>query len=368
MSFGPPHPALAFFPVLTFGPTLGFFAFFLKKYVKTRQRMFGMLSLLMGTFLLQQAFAITAASTPDRHVAEVNFLLASVFEMLALYTLILALEMFEKDTPFTPRQTVLAGLVSLAIGAMFSSPALDTSDLGRSYWVSFAEGDSVVFFQALFFGVAGVMLTVILVRSKKTAWSKRQKRLIKWLMAGIVFSQLLGSFTPVAIQGLTSSEEIHGALVVVGFLQNIGVLMVGFAFLQASSHPWLLQRQRNHVLIVFSPDGLSLFTKIFSADMDEQDVFLLSGGFSAISSMFQEATKSDKVVRGILFEDSELRVVQGEHFLCALLTEKATQASELALSNFTREFGNQFKSELANFHGNVQAFQSAEEIVERYFA
>ena len=129
-----------------------------------------------------------------------------------------------------------------------------------------------------------------------------------------------------------------------------------------------MQRQQIHLLLVYSKQGLDLFSKIFRSDMSPSDVTLLTGGFSAITSLFQEMTKSSGEMQTILFENKELRLLKRKDFIVAILEEYATQASQLALEKFADEFENEYGDALEEFSGNVSQFQSAVSIANKYFS
>ncbi len=149
---------------------------------------------------------------------------------------------------------------------------------------------------------------------------------------------------------------------------NIGMFIIGLAFYRASKQPWLLQRQKVHLLLLYNKAGLDIFSKIFSEDITPEDVTLLTGGFTAVSSMFQEATKSGDKVQSIQFEGRTLRLLNREFFVSALLVDYTTQASELALQKFTEDFEKKFDNELRTFAGNVSKFEKARVIVDQYFS
>jgi hypothetical protein len=146
------------------------------------------------------------------------------------------------------------------------------------------------------------------------------------------------------------------------------MFMVGWGFYRVSKHPWLLQRQQVHLLIVISNDGLDIFSKIFRPDITPDDVTLLTGGFSAVSSMFQEATKISGTLQAILFEGKELHLLRREFFTTAILVDYSTQASDVALLKFTSDFEAQFGENLSNFSGNVSQLEPAGAIADTYFS
>jgi hypothetical protein len=122
------------------------------------------------------------------------------------------------------------------------------------------------------------------------------------------------------------------------------------------------------LLAVYDHGGLSLYSKSFSKEIRPDDTVLLAGAFSAVTSLIEESTKSTGNVESILLQGKELRVVNREGFVCALLVEYTTQASEWALKKFTLDFEMKFRDSLTNFSGEISEFKTAEEIVMKYFS
>ncbi len=97
--------------------------------------------------------------------------------------------------------------------------------------------------------------------------------------------------------------------------QNIGILIIGIAFLRISKNPWLLQRQRVYFLVVYSHDGINLYSKIFSKEIISNDTVLLAGAFSAVTSLIGDCTKSAGNVKSILLEGKQLRIINQKRFI-----------------------------------------------------
>ncbi len=359
---------LLFPPIILITPSIVLFIIFLRNFIKTRQRMFSYLTLLFITYLIKHFFQVGHFLKEFEETAELNFVLFQVFEMLISYILIFILEMFETDIYFSKRQMLLTILAFLTIGGMLINPGLVSYPLENRTIVSFPI--SIIIMQIIFNTVAGIWLIFMLDRSRKSAQSYKQKKLIKWLFAGLLFAVILPSFPIIFREQSESIPPIFstGMVLLQNIFQNIGMLIIGIAFLRVSKSPWLLQRQKIHLLVVYAHGGVSLYSKVFSKELAFDDTLLLSGGFSAVTSMFEEVTKTPGKVKAILLEGKELRIINKETFLSALLVEYTTQASELAHEKFTEEFEKRFIYELNNFAGDVSIFKPAEEIAKQYFS
>jgi len=333
--------------------------------------MFKSLAALFGVFIVHNFFSLAQLTLADQFLAVGAFLLSEIFFNLTLLSLIFVLEMFEKNTPFSARVMVFTALAAAIIGAILSNPPLVTEQVGVSWVTHFVVLSTVRVLELVFGSVTAVWFLVVLIRSRKVAKSPAQKHLIVWFATGIFLALVIGGATPQLF------DQFHGPLgqidpeVIsrgIAFLGSIGMFIVGWAFYRVSKNPWLLQRQQVHLLIVISEDGLDLFSKIFRPDISPDDVTLLTGGFTAVSSMFKEATKSSGQLQAVLFEGKEMRLLRRQNFTTAILVDYSTQASDVALLKFTEDFDTQFGPKLVNFSGNVSQLQPADEIAEKYFS
>jgi len=349
--------------------TLGFFAYFLKKYLVTRHKMFRYLIILFFTFLFRNAFQFGVLIFNSTEYVIPCFILREIFDMLMLYSLVVLLEVFEKDVSFSTRQLIMTILVFMAIGAMLSTPTF-VFDENNPYGIKFGNGELIGGIQILFYVIAGIWLSIMLFQNHKTAWSERQKKLITWLSLGVfcaVFFPFL-SYLIIIVEAYIYPPLIYFSIAFLPFIRNLGILFIGFAFLKASKEPWLLQRHRIHFLIVYSKDGIQLFSKVFDKKLTSERTMLLAGGFSAITSIFKEATETTGSIKSIVLEDKELQIINKPHFLCAILVDFSTQASEIAHNNFANEFQLKFKEELELFNGEISKFSAAEDIIKKYFS
>ena len=203
-------------------------------------------------------------------------------------------------------------------------------------------------------------------RNRKEVRNSQQKKLHNWLFAGIFLSQLVGSFIPILTNSIAFGEN-REAMALLGFIKTIGMVFVGIAFIQIGKKPWLVQRQKSHFILVYSYEGINLFSKIFRDDISESDITLFTGAFSAITMMFKETTKTSELIQSIEFEKKKLRIIAKDHFLCALMVDYSTQSSESAHKQFAQEFEEKFDKSLIDFNGNVGQFRVAEEIAGKYF-
>lgn len=360
---------LGLIPVILIVPTIALLFLFFSKYIRNHHIMLGYLCALFSFYLLSNFLEMGQFFTTNQEIAEVMFILSEIFKVLVTYALILLLDMFYSNKRFSQRQTIITILVFLVIGGLLTNPDLETTAISQGYLINIQPTSILNLLEAVFRLTATVILFIILVKSIKSAWSPKQKKLIIWLLIGTIIGILMPSFPRIAFNQVVLSDQIGFMMMhlLQGIPQSIGILIIGIAFLKVSKNPWLLQRQKVDFLVVYDHGGLSLYSKIFSKDISSNDTILLAGAFSAVTSLIEESTKSTGNVESVILQGKELRVVNREGFICALLVEYTTQASEWALEKFTLDFEIKFKEKLKNFAGEVSEFNTAEQIVMKYF-
>ncbi len=295
------------------------------------------------------------------------FLISEIFNILTIYSLILLLEFFEKNIQFSRTQTIMTMLIFTLIGLILSNPDVNINITGDIYVDSFYYDSLIIYLEMIFYLIAGFWIIIILYRSKIAAKSPKQKKLIINVILGVFFANYIPFLF--ILYEFSELESIFILLTTIIFIsQNLGIIFIGFAFLQIRKYPWLMQKQKVFLLLIYNQHRINLFHKIYSKEINLGDSSLLAGGFTAVTSLIQEATKSESKVKSILLEEKELKIINREDFTCALIVEYSTQASELAHMNFTIDFEKKFLKELKDFDGEVSIFESSEEIALKYFS
>ncbi|HMF30721.1 MAG TPA: hypothetical protein VKK79_04870 [Candidatus Lokiarchaeia archaeon] len=330
------------------------------------------MSLMFGTGVLGQIFAFFQFGAPSQQFAQQAFAISSILQVLAIFAYLLVLEVFEKNNPISGRITFFSAFVAVIIYATIHETGFYVENVNNNYIVSFQPDASVTFLQLVFGLLTGVWLVVTLYRSWKAAKVRAQKHLIAILVFGTILIRGVGDALPGFFNQLATGAIPQDILVVLTaiaeFFESIGMWLIGWGIFRVSKHPWLIQRQKVHLLLVINNDGLDLYSKTFSSDITQSEVTLLTGGVSAVSALFQEATKSPSQVQAVLFEGKELRILRRERFACAILVDYSTTASEAALLKFTEKFEEMFQDKISDFGGNVSQFRAADAIAEEYFS
>ena len=331
--------------------------------------MLGYLAALFIFYLITKILQINQFFTVDQQTAEFFFIVTEITELLVLYCLILVFEMFYKNTQFSYRQTIITIFIFMIIGGLISNPELQTTVTSRGFLVGLQRFSPLMFIKFIFHGITTAFLLIILIKSRRSARIKKQKRLIIWLLVGSLTGVLLPSLPNMPFEAMFIFNHLSPILnqFFKEITQSIGILIIGIAFLRVSKSPWLLQRQKIHFLVVYSPSGLTLFSKVFSKEIKKDDTFLLSGAFSAVTTLIKGCTKSAGNVESILLEGKELRIINREKFICALLLDYSTQASDWAHMHFSLEFEKSSSNELNDFDGGISVYESAETLINQFF-
>ena len=264
-----------------------------------------------------------------------------------------------------------AMFAAFAIGGMIINPSLIITPIENTYLVYFYPNSAEAAYKGGFALVVGFWLIFALYRSYVHANAPMQKSLIKGMFYGALITIFIGSIIPVAVEYATTQGIFRYDATTISIIgsvfQDLGMIIIGIAFMRVSRNPWLLQTQQVYFILVLSREGLDLFSKTFKSSISPTDLTLFSGGFTAVSAMFQEVTKSNSTVKSILFEGKELRLLNRKDFICALLVDYSTQASELAQQKFANDFEELFEEDLQKHDGNVTTFSLAGQLAELYF-
>jgi hypothetical protein len=356
-------------PAVILIPAILLLFHFTREAIRQQKKIFVYLSALFIFYLTMHFFEVAQGFVQIEIIAKFNFIMVQILQILVLYILVLVLEFYSQNILFSGKQTILAILAFIAIGGMITSPNLEVELIGTRYIISFKHLNPIILVEMIFNTIASIWLIIMLRRNLKAAETKEQKWIIYFLFIGLILGVFL-AIVPNVVQSITGPRRvrlIYFDIVFGSIIQNIGILTIGFTFYRVSNNPWLLQQQKVYLLVVYSHDGVELFSKSFSEEISQNDLMLLAGGFSAISSMFQEITDAEGIIKAILLEDKELRIIKKEHFISALLVDYSTEATEEAHKSFADEFEERFKKELKTFAGETTQFQEAKTIVDQYF-
>ena len=359
------------FGFLVFVFILYYLHYFIKAWRQTKERMFAYLIMVFLLYFFSPLIYAGMIFPLNENTARVFFIVHQITGAFSFLILILTLEVFENDTPFSYRQTILTFLLAIFIGALVTMQHLDYITFESSYLFYITPFSLTMIFNGLFRNIAGIWLALFLYRAYKSANSKDQKILIQLLIVGILLGQVFGGTLPF---GLVEDEfgrfpeiSIVRIAAFVNLIQGVGMIIIGYAFKKVGKKPWIMQRQTPLFLMVFSNTGINLFEYSFSEEISEEDLTLFSGGFSAISSVFQEATKLPIEMTSIEFSGKNLEIRRRPTFNVVLMVEYPTSATSYALNQFVEKFEQRFAEKINKFAGQVDVFNSADELIKQYF-
>ncbi|MFX1273450.1 MAG: hypothetical protein ACFFBP_16590 [Promethearchaeota archaeon] len=363
-----------FIEMLFFIPITLLSNFFTYKVIKTRRPIFGYLAAMNICYLLSIFLVLFQFIASDPLRAEWYFIFSEISKILLILFLLLTFEIFYRNTQYSKRQTITIILVFTIIGGLIAKPEIELEIISERFNVMRLPVLSPTSILKLFFSaIVTVFLIFILIKSRKSAWNSKQKKYISWLLIGSLIGVLIPSLLNFIWDLFIDPSFVLGQTIIISsqlfqFIpQTIGILIIGLIFFKISKNLWLLQNQKVYLLIVYSHSGLTLYSKSFMEDITPQDTQLLAGAFSAISSLIKDGTKTSGEVKAILLEGKLLKVINRENFICALLVEYSTQATEEAHEKFTLEFERKFNDNLKHFDGEVTQFTSADNISNKYF-
>lgn len=366
-----PRFLLFLFPLVVFFPVLVFLLFFTTKAVKTRQATFARLAILFGLAVSSLSCQVIASVSPNQVTAILAFVTGQLADIGALVTLVMILSAFEENKTFSWKVTAFGMLGALLAGAILQDPRVTavpvSTVLGPAFSITLERGTFATLVYLAFTTLALAWVLHSFVTKLRRTRHPAQRRLVWLLFTGIVLAFAVGSLAPVALES-REVGPLRDLIATIGIWKVAGMVIVGVAFARANAHPWLLQLQANHVLMVQSTAGIPMFSRAFREDISELDLQLLAGAISAVSSLFRESTKETSPLESLSFNGKVVQLVNREGFTIALMTDYVSQATRAALDAFVSEFETTFAAAIERFTGNVNAFDGAAVIAARYFA
>jgi hypothetical protein len=337
--------------------------------LKTKQRMYTYLTVLFVLSIMGHFFSIAAMVMTNETLGVIFFMTSQVFELIMLLDTLLLLEVFEENKIFSSSLIGFTVLVSMIVGAFIAYPSVTTSEAVFGFFTQYllVPGTFSTLLMLIFSIVSIAWLVRTYIRSKKTSQNPQQKKLVNLVFLGILLSQLVGNFAPIALEvGNTPDLQFIGRNLAI--VTTVGMIIIGYAFYKVSNQPWLLQRQSVHLLLVYSNDGILLFSKAFRKDISDMDMNLLTGAITAMSAIFKESTKTETPIQAIMFEGKEVKLINRSSFICVLMVDYSTQSSEYAQQSFVKDFESKYSVQLASFKGEVTEFETAGILAKKYFA
>lgn len=270
----------------------------------------------------------------------------------ALYCILLFIEAFSSETPFTTRNAVLGVIVAIvATGmlvtaiqatqlslAMPDEPPVDVMREGGDLH----ETEQIVLLIFLicvglgFLTTAAIVVFINLIlttKIKECSHRQAKKVLIRMRISTVIF----------AVGGLGEVKGSFGGLV-------IALIAYGYMFWTYSRHGvFILQDDSLRRLIVMNDTGLPVYSYIFReftprGDTEgmsaEEENVLFTGALQAVSMLLSEFTGANQAVKEIRLDRHMMMVRGNPNSKCTIIlfTDKSTQFFTDALSEFAAAF------------------------------
>lgn len=97
------------------------------------------------------------------------------------------------------------------------------------------------------------------------------------------------------------------------------------------------------------------------------DPDLVSGGITGVTQIFKEITQSSKQIRSLDQEDVKVMFEYGTHVVGVLFATDNFFLIRRKLREFVEDFESQFRAELRDLHGDVEAFTATKRLVTKHF-
>ncbi|MFX0115540.1 MAG: hypothetical protein ACFFB3_13410, partial [Candidatus Hodarchaeota archaeon] len=264
------------------------------------------------------------------------------------------------------------GLVLFLVG-------LITGLLGQNDQIQPIEEDSVAYFLfgmplAILLGLLLISAAIwgyhVLTKAREFAVNPKQDRQQQLIAFGLI-AALLGPLfvNMIALAGYHTDSGMKQfafftLVTLPSLLIGLGIVIIALVYAW-SKEAILLQPQQLYSLFVVNQDGLPLFTFQFVQRPPDEitDLALTAGVLNAIATILKETVGSGEDVREITTENRIIIAKRGTEFISILIAERASSFVHQALIRFTAAFDKAFDSYIQDFTGEIDIFQSANNLV-----
>jgi hypothetical protein len=268
------------------------------------------------------------------------------------------------------------GLVLFLVG-------LITGLLGQNDQIQPIEEDSVAYFLfgmplAILLGLLLISATIwgyhVLAKAREFAVNPKQDQQQQLIAFGLI-AALLGPLfvNMIALAGYHMDSGMKQfafftLIILPSLLIGLGIVVIALVYAW-SKEAILLQPQQLYSLFVVNQDGLPLFTFRFiqRSPGEITDLALTAGVLNAIATILKETVGSGEDVREITTENRIIIAKRGTEFISILIAERASSFVHQALIRFTAAFDKAFDSYIQDFTGEIDIFQSANNLVRSIF-
>ncbi len=111
-------------------------------------------------------------------MTKIFLILSTIFELLVLYSIIILLEVFERDVQFSKRQIFLTIITFIIIGGLLSNPPFSVEEDGKFYSVVILDDSFIGIAESIFYLSSFFLLFRMLHRSLEKKHRHQLKRVL----------------------------------------------------------------------------------------------------------------------------------------------------------------------------------------------
>ena len=302
-------------------------------------------------------------------LAEYSTLLMGVFGFSSAGMFLLFIDYFENERMSTNRVALFIGsicsyVVGVAILALLSSSVIET----EMYDIL----SMLVLLIAPFFLVSVTIIGCrVLQNCKSYAYDNKHRQQLTLMqlsmMCFFLFTSIYITAYNLVVPYLGLTPDMVQILLVVpqDISLSVGAVLLWLAYAR-STRVAFLQSQRMHKLIVVNYAGLPIFSYNFLGVEHSIDDTLISGGITAVSSLFGESLGVSSGIDSISLEGIEMMMENYDKFAVILFTERTSGFLKKAIIEFGSNFDTKY-SHLIDDGVDVSSFTGTEILVEQAF-
>lgn len=319
-------------------------------------------SIKMATTLLT-----TDAISP---LADYSVILMGVFGFSSAGMFLLFIDYFENERMSTNRVALFIGslcsyIVGVSILTVLSSSVIDTE--------MFDFLNMLILLIAPFFLVSVTIIGCrVLQNCKAYAYDDKHRQQLTLMQLSLICFFLFTSIY-ITVYNLVlpylelPPDQVQIFLVVPQDISlSVGAVLLWLAYAR-SSRVAFLQSQRMHKLIVVNYAGLPIFSYDFLSVEHSIDDTLISGGITAVSSLFGESLGVSSGIDSISLEGIEMMMENYEKFAVILFTERISGFLKKAITEFGSNFDTKYSHLISDGGVDVSSFVGTEILVEQAF-
>ncbi len=302
-------------------------------------------------------------------LAEYSAILMGVFGFSSAGMFLLFIDYFENEQMSTNRVALFIGslcsyIVGVSILTVLSSSVIETE--------MFDFLNMLVLLIAPFFLVSVTIIGCkVLQNCKSYAYDNKHRQQLTLMQLSLMCFFL---FTSIYIIGYNlvapylglAPDQVQLFLAIPQDISiSVGAVLLWLAYAR-STRVAFLQSQRMHKLIVVNYAGLPIFSYNFLGVEHSIDDTLISGGITAVSSLFGESLGVSSGIDSISLEGIEMMMENYDKFAVILFTERISGFLKKAIIEFGSNFDTKY-SHLIDDGVDVSSFTGTEILVEQAF-